>query len=96
MHTYILTKGLVFFIMFFSSLHTLIFYGTVLHDIASSSTDVVSNNHYNEMGELNPHFHFTRPECSGGEYRITDCQYNNNTADLSNYEDWVVYCIVGK
>ena len=46
------------------------------------------------MGKLDPHF--MRPECFGEEYRITDCQYNNSTMDLSYYEDWVVYCTVGK
>ena len=65
----------------------------MLHDIASSSTDVDHSYNYKEMGELNPHFHFIRPECSGGEYRITDCPY---TMELSYYEEWVVYCIVGK
>ena len=78
MHTYILTKGLMLFnytCLLTLSLHTLyILYCMILCDFLSSSTDVDSNNN-NEIGKLNPHFHFTHPECSGEEYRITDCQY---------------------
>ena len=36
--------------------------------------------------------HIDNLACNGLEYRITDCQYDNDTAEDSHSEDWSVYC----
>ena len=34
-------------------------------------------------------------DCYGSEYRLSDCQYHNNTDDDTHYEDWGVICYTG-
>ena len=76
----------------FSSLYTELKFVLCCMTLISSSSTAVNSNY--EMGKLDPHF--MPLECSGEEYRITDCQYNSSTMDFSYYEDWVVNCIVGQ
>ena len=33
--------------------------------------------------------------CSGSEFRLTDCEYDDNTDGYSNSRDWRTYCNVG-
>ena len=39
--------------------------------------------------------HVDNLECSGSEYRVSDCQYDNITTDDFHSEDWSIYCNVG-
>ena len=34
-------------------------------------------------------------DCYGSEYRLSDCQYHNNTDDDTHNEDWGVICYTG-
>ena len=33
--------------------------------------------------------------CSGSEFRLTDCEYDDDTDGYSNYRNWRTYCRVG-
>ena len=46
------------------------------------------------FGEGTGPIHIDSPACSGSEYRLIDCQYDNNTVEDSHAEDWSVYCNV--
>ena len=45
-------------------------------------------------GGIGP-IHFRNPLCTGLEYRLNDCQYDNNTEADSHSDDWGVYCYIG-
>ena len=62
-------------------------------DFAILSTGATYQNIY--FGDVNDPIHLTNLGCYGSEYRITDCQYSNNTVGYSHIEDWSVYCVVG-
>ena len=34
-------------------------------------------------------------DCYGSEYRLSDCQYHNNTDGYTHNNDWGVYCFTG-
>ena len=59
------------------------------------STDVNYYRHYWDS-DINYPIHFSRLSCFGSEYRVTDCQYNNNTVGYSHVNDWGVTCSVGE
>ena len=33
--------------------------------------------------------------CSGSEYRLSDCRYDNDTLEDYHSKDWSVYCYIG-
>ena len=33
--------------------------------------------------------------CNGSEFRLTDCEYDDDTDGYSNSRDWYTYCRVG-
>ena len=47
------------------------------------------------FGEGTGPIHLTNPLCSGYEYRLTDCDYSNDTASYSHSADYSVFCYVG-
>ena len=50
---------------------------------------------YGTFGGGTGPIHFRGPLCTGMEYRLSDCQYDNNTEEEQHYNDWGVYCYIG-
>ena len=50
---------------------------------------------YGRYGGGTGPIHFRNPLCTGLEYRLSDCQYDNNTEGESHNDDWGVYCYIG-
>ena len=59
------------------------------------STGVSYYRHYWD-DDINDPFHVTGLSCSGSEYRVTDCQFKDNTVGFFRYDDWGVRCSVGE
>ena len=65
-----------------------------IHVYIQSQSDVGSNC-CARFGQGTGPIHINNIDCSGSEYRITDCQYYTDTLDESHNEDWNVYCHIG-
>ena len=48
-----------------------------------------------QFGQGNGPIHIDDLACSGSEYRIINCRYDNDTSDCHHGEDWSVYCSIG-
>ena len=63
------------------------------------STDARESSNYEQFGEINDLFHLTNLMCSGSEYRLTDCQYDDSTDIMYHFysisDEWIVYCPEG-
>ena len=56
------------------------------------STGVSYYRHYWDSDTI----HFSRLSCYGSEYRVIDCQYNDNTVGYFHTNNWGVRCSVGE
>ena len=72
------------------------YYYYILHcNMRNVTTHFHTDTYYFWTTDINYPIHLARLSCSGSEYRVTDCQYNNNTEGFTYYNDWAVHCSVG-